>query len=88
MVFGISRRYKIFEKGVQEMNKREFSRGSQWNLWDLHVHTPASILNTQFGDDWDNYTKLLFKKAIKQNISAIGITDYFSIEGYKKIREE
>lgn len=65
-----------------------FSRGSEWRKWDFHVHTPASVLNNQFGDDWDQYVQILFRKAIEKNIAAIGITDYFSIEGYKKIREE
>lgn len=63
-------------------------RGSQWRKWDLHVHTPASVLNNQFGNDWDSYVKLLFNTAIQQGIEAIGITDYFSIEGYKKIITE
>lgn len=65
-----------------------FMRGSQWRKWDLHVHTPASVLNNQFGNDWDSYVKLLFNTAIQQGIEAIGITDYFSIEGYKKIITE
>ncbi|MCF6331083.1 MAG: hypothetical protein L3I99_05990 [Sulfurimonas sp.] len=63
------------------------NRGSEWKKWDLHVHTPASILNNQFGDDWDIYVQTLFKKALEKNIVAIGITDYFSIEGYKKIKQ-
>lgn len=66
----------------------DFNRGSEWKKWDFHVHTPASVLNNQFGDDWDNYVTILFKKAIEKGISAIGITDYFSVEGYKKIRTE
>ncbi len=65
-----------------------FNRGSEWRKWDLHVHTPESILNNQFGDDWDNYVQSLLKKAIEKSIVAIGITDYFSIEGYKKIRQD
>lgn len=24
-------------------------RGSTWNRWDFHVHTPYSILNNEFG---------------------------------------
>jgi predicted ATPase len=62
--------------------------GSYWSKWDLHVHTPASVLLNGFGNDWDKYVSELFKKAIKENIMVIGITDYFSIEGYKKIRNE
>lgn len=63
------------------------TRGSEWNKWDLHVHTPASILNNEFGDDWDGYVKNLFQKALEKEIVAIGITDYFLVEGYKKLRE-
>src|SRR5882724_8352857 len=63
-------------------------RGSEWRRWDLHVHTPASVLNNGFGSDWDTYVQTLFKTAIKKEIAAIGITDYFTVDGYKKIKEE
>ena len=63
-------------------------RGSIWRKWDLQVHTPESVLNNQFGKDFDTYVETLFKKAIEKEIAVIGITDYFSIEGYKKIRRE
>ena len=64
------------------------SIGSVWRKWDLQVHTPASILNNEFGQDWDYYVQVLFRKAIENNISAIGITDYFTIDGYKIIKNE
>lgn len=64
-----------------------FERGSLWRKWDLHIHTPFSVLNNQFGTDFDNYIKNLFNRAIKNDISVIGITDYFSIEGYDKVLE-
>lgn len=60
------------------------SRGSEWRRWDLHVHTPESGMNNGF-DDWDSYIKSLFFKAIEKEIAVIGITDYFTIDGYKKI---
>lgn len=66
----------------------KYARGSEWRKWDLHVHTPASILSNQFGDNWDNYVKTLFSTAIEKEIACIGITDYFSIDGYKKIKTE
>ncbi|APT74885.1 hypothetical protein SU69_05645 [Thermosipho melanesiensis] len=69
------------------MKKINFERGSEWRKWDLHVHTPFSYLNNQFGNDFDQYVKGLFKRAIQKEIAAIGITDYFSIEGYKKLKE-
>lgn len=73
-------------------------RGSTWNKWDFHVHTPYSVLNNQFGfnpdpewktdiTEFDEYVKTLFTKAVEKDIVAIGITDYFSIDGYKRIRE-
>jgi len=61
--------------------------GSQWRKWDLQIHTPYSELNNGFGDDWDHYVQELFKRAIQAKIAVIGITDYFTIEGYKKIKE-
>ncbi|MFX0194670.1 MAG: hypothetical protein ACFFCW_01010 [Candidatus Hodarchaeota archaeon] len=65
------------------------SRGSIWRKWDLHVHTPASALNNQFEgtneeDKWNNYLEAL--RSI-QGISVLGLTDYFSIEGYKRVLE-
>ncbi|MBO5622730.1 MAG: hypothetical protein J5959_14000, partial [Butyrivibrio sp.] len=74
-------------------------RGSTWNRWDFHVHTPYSVLNNQYGFDpdpdyqkdtseFDDFVKKLFEAAIAEGIVAIGITDYFSIDGYKRIRQE
>jgi len=65
-----------------------FSKGSEWRKWDLHVHTPFSYLNNQFGNDFDKFVSLLFKKALEKDIASIGITDYFTIEGYKKLKNE
>jgi ABC-type lipoprotein export system ATPase subunit len=62
--------------------------GSIWHKADFHVHTPFSALENHFGTDFDNYVQRLFKTAIEKNIHIIGITDYFTIEGYKKIKEE
>ena len=76
------------------------TRGSTWGKWDFHIHTPYSILNNQFGFDpfdsqddyhekqFDEYVKYLFNKAIENGIVAIGITDYFMIDGYKRIKEK
>lgn len=65
--------------------------GSMWRRWDLHIHTPYSILNNQFGkndeEGFKTYFKNLVIKALDNKIAAIGITDYFMIKGYKKIRE-
>jgi energy-coupling factor transporter ATP-binding protein EcfA2 len=60
----------------------KWPRGSEWRRWDLHVHSPASFEH-QFGS-WDDYLAAL--RGIK-GVSVLGITDYFFIDGYKKIRE-
>lgn len=68
----------------------KYLSGSEWRKWDLHVHTPASYLNNQFprdkkgGPDWEVYVQSL--EAIK-DVSVLGATDYFSIEGYKQLLE-
>ncbi|WP_010519684.1 TrlF family AAA-like ATPase [Croceivirga radicis] len=65
-----------------------YSKGSEWRKWDLHIHTPESILNNGFASNWDEYVKQLFAKALANDIAAIGITDYFTIDGYKKLKTE
>ena len=78
----------------------DYNQGSIWRKWDFHVHTPYSILNNGFGFDpftlgdddlepkFDEYVKKLFTMAVEQGIAAIGITDYFMIEGYKRIKQK
>ena len=72
-----------------------FSRGSEWRKWDLHLHTPVSFHHEyKFfnkkekekyqNDIWEKYTNELEKIL---DISVIGITDYFTIDGYKKVLE-
>lgn len=67
---------------------KNLPQGSIWKKWDIHVHTPASHLYNEFPADWDEYIKGLFKTAIAKDITALGITDYFTVDGYKKIKEE
>ena len=62
--------------------------GSEWRKWELHVHSPASILSNRFcpedGDDvWETY----ISKLEEADFAAIGVTDYFSIDGYRKVQE-
>lgn len=78
----------------------DYNQGSIWRKWDFHVHTPYSILNNGFGFDpftlddasletkFDEYVTKLFTSAVEQEIAAIGITDYFMIEGYKRIKQK
>lgn len=65
-----------------------YSQGSEWHKWDLHVHTPESGMANAYNCSWDEYVQELFRRAIANNIVALGITDYFTIDGYKKLRNE
>jgi len=47
----------------------KFPKGSIWRKWDLHIHTPESVLCNEFGNNWDDYINILFTKAIGQFIS-------------------
>ncbi len=65
----------------------KFERGSEWRKWDLHIHTKDTNKNDNFtSTDFNSFCITLFKKALKNDIKAIGITDYFEISNYKKVR--
>lgn len=59
------------------------ARGSEWRRWDLHVHTPDTALNDQFGE-WDEYLK-----AIEDNsdVKVLGVTDYLTITNYSRLKQ-
>jgi len=62
-------------------------RGSEWRRWDLHVHSPLSALANDFPHkqdgtpDWERY---LSELESLQGFSVLGITDYFSVDGYRE----
>jgi len=67
----------------------KFTRGSEWRIWDLHIHTPGTKKNDQFtgvnlDEKWRNYIASINNST--EDISVIGITDYFSIENYFKFK--
>jgi ABC-type cobalamin/Fe3+-siderophores transport system ATPase subunit len=63
---------------------KRFPRGSQWRKWDLHVHHPETKLANEFSKnssgetDWGRFCELLHNS----DVDAIGITDYFSLNGF------
>lgn len=61
------------------------SRGSIWNRWDPHIHTPGTLLNDQYGGT--NPWKAFLAKVTKSQppIRVLGITDYYSIERYEDV---
>ena len=57
--------------------------GSIWRKWDLHVHTPDSLVhdyNTE--KPWDKFLDAL--ESLPPEFKAIGVNDYLFLEGYKR----
>lgn len=54
------------------------NRGSEWRIWDLHVHTPFSLEHNYKcnpGEDvWDKYIDAL--EHLPTDIKVLGINDY------------
>jgi hypothetical protein len=71
--------------GLREPAVALWSLGSAWHRWDPHIHTPGTLLNDQFGGDWDAYV-LRIDRARPAPV-ALGITDYFCLRGYKELRQ-
>src|ERR1019366_9032504 len=62
-------------------------RGSVWRKWDLHVHTPESIVHDYAGQDpWPQFIDELEK--LPPDFKVIGINDYIFLDGYKRILAE
>jgi ABC-type lipoprotein export system ATPase subunit len=61
--------------------------GSTWRKWDLHVHTPESIVHLYRGPDpWDRYLSEL--SSLPPQLSVIGINDYLFVDGYRRVLDE
>lgn len=58
--------------------------GSIWRRWDPHIHTPGTALNDNFGSEnaWEKFLKQI--ETSNPPIEALGVTDYYSLENYKK----
>ncbi len=55
------------------------NRGSEWRIWDLHIHTPETAKNNQYGNA-DEAWPAFIDKLEALNYAVYGITDYFSIK--------
>lgn len=59
--------------------------GSTWRKWDLHVHTPSSVVHNYPGtieEAWEAF--LLDLEALPPEFKVIGINDYIFIDGYTR----
>lgn len=73
------------------MATNKYPRGSEWRKWDLHLHTPETAKNNQFGSGEEKWEEYISKLEANKDIAVLGITDYLSIDNYlflKKKQEE
>ena len=64
----------------------KYPKGSEWRRWDLHVHTPKSIIQSYGGDNkpvWDAFIQKI--ASLPADIKVIAITDYLFCDGYEHI---
>ena len=61
-----------------------YYKGSSWAKWDLHVHTPDSLVSG-YGGDWDKFITDI--ENLPPEFKVIGINDYIFIEGYRRVLE-
>jgi len=80
---------KTFATNNQPTPDKQDPRGSLWRRWDLHVHTPKSIVNNYPGGDtvegWNAYLSDL--ETLPAYFKVIGINDYLFIDGYERVLE-
>lgn len=62
------------------------SKGSEWLRWEPHIHAPGTIKNDQFSgaDAWERYLEAL--EQATPPLRAIGVTDYYTIDTYERVR--
>lgn len=73
----------------------EYTKGSEWRRWELHIHTPGTQKNDNFdgsslAEKWEKYYNDINEYIGDGNdplksIAVVAITDYLSIDNYKKV---
>ena len=63
--------------------------GAVWRKWDLHVHTPESIVQNYGGSKAEVWAKYLDElEALPSAFKVIGVNDYLFLDGYRRLVEE
>lgn len=65
-------------------------KGASWRKWDLHFHAPSDYTcakNDQYeGESLEaKQNKFVEELKLVTDVSVLGITDYFSLDGYKMV---
>jgi predicted ATPase len=68
------------------MLTNKYGRGSEWRKWDLHIHTPKSIIQKYGGDTPEIWEKFITDlENLPDDFKVIGINDYIFLDGYKEV---
>lgn len=63
--------------------------GSTWKKWDLHVHTPASLVHNYPGTNEEAWAQFLTDlEGLPPEFKVIGINDYIFVDGYERVIAE
>lgn len=66
----------------------ERPRGAAWRIWDLHVHTPASLVQGYGGNTDDVWSRFIEElENLPEDMSVIGVNDYWFLDGYRRVLE-
>jgi len=63
-----------------------YPKGSEWRKWDLHIHTPKSIVQQYGGDNkaaWDAFIQKL--ASLPAEVEAVAVNDYLFCDGYEHL---
>ena len=69
-----------------------FPKGSEWRLWDLHIHTPASYsysggrFSTMSVPEKTNAIKQIIENINESDVAVFAINDYWTFDGYLALR--
>src|SRR3989338_6846282 len=78
---------KMSEHSVNHASLK-YPRGSEWRRWDLHIHSPLSLVQAYGGNTAESWEKFIAElEGLPSDVKVIGINDYLFIEGYKKVLE-
>lgn len=70
-----------------------YPKGSEWRLWDLHIHTPASYnysgqrFATMTPEEKTAAVKQIITNINESDVAAYAINDYWTFDGYLELRK-
>jgi len=74
------------------ITNNNYPRGSEWRIWDLHIHSPASFFweGEKFNGNQDHDAMLVDQmiEALNQSdVSVFSLMDYWTFDGWFKLQE-